>query len=93
MKLLVSFTYYIIYAFLCWGSWLGIVGAAMNRDTSFIATFGFYLFMSLLVATPVLFYLLVRANKLKWIVITGGVPLIIYGAFLGHYIATNDIYW
>jgi len=92
MKLFISLFYYVIYALLFFGSWLGVVGAAMNRDSSFIATFGFYLFLLLLLGTPALFYRLAKKNKLKWIIISGGMPLIIYAVFLGYYIATNDIY-
>ena len=93
IKIIVLVLYYLSYAFLFWVSWLGIIAGAMNRDTSFIAEFGFYLFLSILIGSPVVFYFLIRLTKLRWLIIAGMIPLLIYAGFFGYYLATHDVYF
>jgi len=72
---------------------MGIVGAAMNRDTSFIAELGFYIFTIALILFSI--FLIVSYKKVtkKVILIIASVPLTIYFPFFVYYISTHDLYF
>ena len=76
---------------------MGIVGAAMNRGSSYIAELGFYVFLSALILFPIiLVFVFKKINKKinkKIILAMGGIPIIIYIPFFVYYVSTNDIYF
>jgi hypothetical protein len=91
-KILVAVLFYISYALLFGFSWFVIVAAAMNRGASSLGSFGFYLFLALLITSPMLFTLLIKKDKFKWLLVAGSIPLVIYACLFGFHIATNFVY-
>lgn len=93
MKLLIAIVYYLIYTFLFYVSYMGIVGAAMNRGSSYIAELGFYVFISALIIFPIILVFTFKKITKKIILAVGGIPIIIYIPFFIYYVSTNDIYF
>ena len=72
---------------------MGIVGAAMNRGSSYIAELGFYVFISALIIFPIILVFTFKKITKKIILAVGGIPIIIYIPFFIYYVSTNDIYF
>jgi hypothetical protein len=71
---------------------MGMVGAAMNRGSSFIAELGFYIFVSALILFPIFLGISFKKINNKILIAVGSVPLVIYIPFLVFYVTTHDIY-